>query len=323
MRNIRVVGNNNKNYRKDKGVLTHIKHNLTRTKLGELLVYSGMITPRDLKKAVRFQKSENIPIGQAFIRLGLVTKNQITYVLFKQRCIRIAATVFFMFAAMGHVNKSKADTLKNLSNKITISLELNDIKKQKELNSYPALFGSTERQSDDLKAFTKWESMFERFEKSLRRDKSGKFVSTLKKELAGFQSSSILKMAQKVNSLMNGKKYILDKNNWGKSDYWATPVEFMKRGGDCEDYAIAKYMSLKALGVPESRLRVAIVQDERKDIPHAILIVYAENGPVVLDNQNEDVLTASSIYHYRPIFSINHGSWWLHTKEDATIVASR
>ena len=74
--------------------------------------------------------------------------------------------------------------------------------------------------------------------------------------------------------------------------------------------------------MPESRLRVAIVQDERKDIPHAILIVYAENGPVILDNQIDDVRSADSIYHYRPIFSINSDSWWLHTREE-TVLASR
>lgn len=314
---------NNDKYRNHKGVLTHIKHNLSRSKLGELLVSGGHIEPTDLKKAVKHHKSKNIPIGQAFIELGLVTKKRLTLILFKQKCIRIAAAVFFMFAAMGHINKSKADSLKNLSKKITVSLELTNVTKQKGLEVFPALFGSTEKQSDDLQAFTKWEGMFERFEASLRRDKSGSFVKRLQSELEGIQSNSILKMAQKVNSLMNSKKYILDKNNWGKSDYWATPIEFMERGGDCEDYAIAKYISLKALGVPESRLRLAIVQDERKDIPHAILIVYSESGPVVLDNQNEDVLTADSIFHYRPIFSINRDAWWLHTREDETVVASR
>ncbi|MDH5722701.1 MAG: transglutaminase-like cysteine peptidase [Alphaproteobacteria bacterium] len=302
--------------------MTHIKDNLSRNKLGELLVSGGHISQTDLKKAVKHHKLENIPIGQAFIELGFVSKKLLTFVLLKQRCIRIAAAVFFMFAAMGHVNKSKADSLKALSKKITVSLELNNVVKQKELEVFPALFGSSEKLSDDLKAFTKWESMFERFEQSLIQDKQGHFVKRLHSELEGFQSSSILKKAQKVNTIMNEKKYILDKNNWGKSDYWATPIEFMERGGDCEDFAIAKYMSLKALGVPESRLRLAIVQDERKDIPHAVLIVYAENGPVVLDNQNEDVLAADSIFHYRPIFSINRDAWWLHTREE-TVIASR
>jgi len=322
VRRVWVSCKNNQNYRNDKGILTHIKNNLSRNKLGELLVFRGVISPNDLKKAIKVQKKEKIPLGRVFLNMGLATRRQLFFVLFQQKFLRLAASVFFMFAAMGNINKAKADSLKDLSYKISVSLELDNTTNVNELLVYPDLFGSQEKRSDDLKAFTKWEGMFQRFEKSLKGKTARVFVNMLKQELDGFQSRSILKMAQRVNSLMNEKKYILDKNNWGKSDYWATPIEFMQRGGDCEDFAIAKYMSLKALGVPESRLRVAIVQDERKDIPHAILIVYAENGPVILDNQIDDVRSADSIYHYRPIFSINSDSWWLHTREE-TVLASR
>ena len=108
-----------------------------------------------------------------------------------------------------------------------------------------------------------------------------------------------------------------------KSDYWATPVEFFNNGGDCEDYAIAKYASLRALGVPENRMRVAIVQDLKKNIPHALLIVYTNNGPVALDNQSQKVLQIGNIINrYKPIFSINRTAWWLHVESSNTVVAS-
>ena len=124
--------------------------------------------------------------------------------------------------------------------------------------------------------------------------------------------------------MMNAKRYVSDAKNYGQNDYWATPVEFFKRGGDCEDFAIAKYTALKALGVPESRLRIAIVQDMQKNIPHAILIVYTDNGPLILDNQIKSAISASKISHYKPIFSINQDAWWLHTapKGNVTVVAS-
>ena len=100
-------------------------------------------------------------------------------------------------------------------------------------------------------------------------------------------------------------------------------AEFFKRGaGDCEDFAIAKYMMLRAYGVPEERLRLAIVNDTKKGIHHAILIVYTDRGPIFLDNQIKDTLYTASSNRYVPIFSINGSSWWLHEKPSATQVAS-
>ena len=129
--------------------------------------------------------------------------------------------------------------------------------------------------------------------------------------------------ARRVNDLMNSVQYISDKRNWGRSDYWATPIEFLERGGDCEDFAIAKYAALRALGVPDSRMRVAIVKDTQKNIAHAVLIVYGEDGPLILDNQIKTVRADNSIRHYKPIYSINRTAWWLHTAPKATQVASR
>ena len=128
---------------------------------------------------------------------------------------------------------------------------------------------------------------------------------------------------RRVNDLMNSVQYISDKRNWGRSDYWATPVEFITRGGDCEDFAIAKYAALRALGVPDSKMRVLILKDMQKNIPHAVLIVYTNEGPMILDNQIKTVRADNSIHHYKPIYSINRTSWWLHTAPRATQVASR
>ena len=167
--------------------------------------------------------------------------------------------------------------------------------------------------------------MFERFDKELSNTKSARVIRELQTKLSKYKSDSIHEMARSVNTMMNKKKYITDSKNWGKSDYWATPVEFMTRGGDCEDFAIAKYVALRALGVPENRLRIAIVQDQKKNMPHAILIVYSEKDVVVLDNQIKDMRSAKNITHYKPIFSINRLAWWLHTapeKSSNTIVAS-
>jgi predicted transglutaminase-like cysteine proteinase len=145
----------------------------------------------------------------------------------------------------------------------------------------------------------------------------------VEKRLENFQGLSLKQMADRVNDMMNERPYISDKRNWGQTDYWATPVEFMKRGGDCEDFAIAKYAALRTLGVPEERLRLAIVQDTQKNIPHAVLVVYTDQGAVLLDNQIKTLVDAERAGRYRPIYSINRQAWWLHSTPDSTRIASR
>ncbi|MCB1551178.1 MAG: transglutaminase-like cysteine peptidase, partial [Alphaproteobacteria bacterium] len=120
--------------------------------------------------------------------------------------------------------------------------------------------------------------MFDRFNRDVTRESNNKILQQWKADLSDFRGQSVIEMADGVNTLLNKVKYIGDSRNWGKSDYWETPVEFLTRGGDCEDFAIAKYVSLRALGVPESLLRIAVVKDLEKGIPHAILIVYTEEG---------------------------------------------
>jgi predicted transglutaminase-like cysteine proteinase len=99
--------------------------------------------------------------------------------------------------------------------------------------------------------------------------------------------------------------------NWGMEDYWETPYEFQEISGDCEDYAISKYYSLRAIGVPADRMRVIIVQDlNLGGIIHAILGVYEDGDLLILDNQAKQVLPAMRIYHYRPIYGVNEEAWW-------------
>ena len=166
--------------------------------------------------------------------------------------------------------------------------------------------------------------MFERFDAAMKKPSSHVEINALKSDLASLQGLPLSKMVSRVNSIMNEKRYITDKVNYGKNDYWATPIEFLTKGGDCEDFAIAKYTALRMLGVPENRMLIAIVQDQQKNIPHAVLIVYTDQGAMILDNQIKNAVNASSIRHYKPIFSINQNAWWLHTapRGNVTVVAS-
>ncbi|MBK8160279.1 MAG: transglutaminase-like cysteine peptidase [Rhodospirillaceae bacterium] len=103
-------------------------------------------------------------------------------------------------------------------------------------------------------------------------------------------------------------------SRWQGSALWATPFQFLKMEGDCEDYAIAKFMALKALGIPIEDMRVLALRDMNLDIGHAVLIVYDGDTALLLDNQIKSVVPADTVKHYMPIFSLSETGWWLHRR---------
>ena len=114
-----------------------------------------------------------------------------------------------------------------------------------------------------------------------------------------------------VNFFVNQVRYREDSDVWGAHDYWATPREFFGQGGDCEDYAIAKYVALRALGVPAARLFVLVVKDQLVGSMHAVLVVDSEDGPLVLDNRSDLIVPWRDFVHYKPIYWVNEEAGWL------------
>ena len=180
-------------------------------------------------------------------------------------------------------------------------------------------FDMREDVSGNLMPFPKWTGTVARFheQQKISHEECGKAsfhpcVIPQWKELVRDLRGEILgKKLEEVNNWANAHPYIVDQLNWGLSDYWATPYEFMEVNGDCEDYAIAKYYSLLAAGVSEERMRIMIVQDlNLGGIIHAILGVYDGDRLWILDNQIKQVVDAQSIYHYRPIYGVNTRYWW-------------
>jgi predicted transglutaminase-like cysteine proteinase len=175
------------------------------------------------------------------------------------------------------------------------------------------LFGTRELHSTNLTPFPKWRGTLDRFQGEIKNcpaDSCGaKKWEDLVAELRG---KDLMTQLSTINREMNAKRYIIDPVNWNMPDYWATPLQFMRKNGDCEDYAIAKYMALKELGVPVDEMRIVVLQDLNLRIAHAVLAVYVKGTPYVLDNQISSVVPASSIHHYQPVYSINENGWWLH-----------
>ncbi|EEF81196.1 transglutaminase-like cysteine peptidase [Methylophaga thiooxydans] len=118
-----------------------------------------------------------------------------------------------------------------------------------------------------------------------------------------------------VNTFFNANVLFLnDIDLWNKNDYWATPLEMLSIGaGDCEDYSIAKYFTLKELGVPEEKLRITYVKATEIGQAHMVLTYFEtkRSVPLVLDNLIVDIKPASQRGDLVPVYSFNGGGLWL------------
>ena len=100
--------------------------------------------------------------------------------------------------------------------------------------------------------------------------------------------------------------------------YWATPLEMLvSNGGDCEDFATAKYFTLRQLDIPDEKLRLVYVKSLKLKQPHMVLSYYAEptTAPLILDNLIRTILFASQRTDLIPVYSFNAQGLWL-TKEE-------
>ena len=126
------------------------------------------------------------------------------------------------------------------------------------------------------------------------------------------QSNSGLGETEKltlVNSFFNRQfRFSDDSRNWRQTDYWATPVEALIKGaGDCEDYSIAKYFTLRRLGVPSDKLRITYVKALQYNQAHMVLTYYASPTatPLVLDNLIGEIRPASLRKDLLPVYAFN------------------
>lgn len=136
----------------------------------------------------------------------------------------------------------------------------------------------------------------------------------LDRDLFGISEQARL---ERVNRFFNRIPSVEDQTNWGQRDYWATPVELLaSNGGDCEDYALAKYFTLKAAGVPTERLRITyvrawIARDKRVE-SHMVLAYYPfpDADPLILDNLDGSIRAAAERTDLTPTMGFNADGLW-------------
>ncbi|WPL11513.1 transglutaminase-like cysteine peptidase [Thiorhodovibrio litoralis] len=180
------------------------------------------------------------------------------------------------------------------------------------------IFGKTGKMFTNFRPIPQWPKLLERYRAEERKDRdchsSGRgrcpyteWTRTIER-LRGKDKAT---QVREINRFANNWSYITDPVNWGKEDYWATPGEFFDKSGDCEDFAIVKFMSLRALGFSNAELRLVAVKDLNLKVGHSVTLVDLGGRIMLMDNQIKQVVQASTVRHYKPVFAANETTWWL------------
>jgi predicted transglutaminase-like cysteine proteinase len=194
-----------------------------------------------------------------------------------------------------------------------------------------SLFGTVEFRAESLAALPQWQRTLrriadeERIYQACARDAAAcpfRAVLAWQSMLQAQLGRPAIDQLQAVNRFLNEWVYKSDELNYGRRDYWATPLEFLRHSGDCEDYAIIKYVSLRQLGYPADQLRLVVVRDTLRDLAHAVLAVYLPDDVYVLDNLTSAVLPQRRVTHYVPYYSINETTRWAHVMPLDTLASS-
>ena len=97
-----------------------------------------------------------------------------------------------------------------------------------------------------------------------------------------------------------------DLAQYGVEDYWAAPLESLSSGaGDCEDYAIAKYVALEESGIAADDLQLEIVRDLDHQVTHAVVAAHYKNEWLILDNRTLMIVNAEETSRYYPLFVLD------------------
>lgn len=115
-----------------------------------------------------------------------------------------------------------------------------------------------------------------------------------------------------VNRWFNRIPYTYDEYAYKTIDYWADTLQFLKSSGDCEDFALAKYYTLRELGFTTDSMKIMMVYDTEKTIDHSVLMVYMNDSRYLLDNYSDDTDPSSMEYRYKNVYGFNETTSWFY-----------
>lgn len=196
--------------------------------------------------------------------------------------------------------------------------------------SVAGLFNTREIFHADTSAFKLWGDMLARataeFASGLaacRRGRPECAIDEWSRLVAVLTPMPLREKVIRANAALNGVAYVPSMRNWGRSDYWEAPLEFLTYGGQCQDYAIAKYMLLRQAGVATDQMRIVVLRATARGEDHAVLVVNVDGEALMLDDLRIGVRPANAETSYRPYYSINETGWWQHIAAAAVQTAER
>jgi predicted transglutaminase-like cysteine proteinase len=121
------------------------------------------------------------------------------------------------------------------------------------------------------------------------------------------KSKSGRERLDEVNRAVNQAiRYVSDFAQYGEVDRWSSPLATFATGkGDCEDYAIAKYVALSEAGFPREHLRLVLGRDRAIRQDHAVLAARLDKHWLILDSRRSDLIDDSNVRNLTPLFAIN------------------
>lgn len=173
-------------------------------------------------------------------------------------------------------------------------------------------FGMMAVRTNRINGFERWQGMLQRASRDCGDDCPPGWQGWVEvtRDLGGISQFAQIKI---INWFVNATlPYRRDTVAFGVADYWASPAEALRRGGDCEDFVALKYLALRQAGFPEEQLRVVVLQDLQRGQPHAVLVAQLDGINYVLDNQLDDLVADNALRRYRPIYSFNGLGKWVH-----------
>ena len=188
--------------------------------------------------------------------------------------------------------------------------------------SRPAgIFGSLEFIGGSLKALPQWTRVLAKIEEEKRlyaacdtdaRKCPSPAAAAWRASRRSVEGLKPLEQLREINRFLNSWMYRDDVENYGVDDFWASPLQFISQSGDCEDFAIIKYVTLRQLGFPAEELRIVVLQDALRAMPHAVLAVYLDGKTLIMDSLFDAILPDTQVTFYVPQYSVNETTRWAH-----------
>ena len=185
----------------------------------------------------------------------------------------------------------------------------------------PPLLNSLEFPSNDFGALPQWRRVLSQMDEERARiaacDAEIKACPSTKvvawrAKVQQLRSAYPLDQLREVNRYVNAWPTVTDVAAHGAVDHWATPLAFIERSGDSEDFAIFKFFMLRELGFDNDQLRIVIAQDTLRNRSVALVAAYHGGEVYLLDNVSDAVLRQERASHYVPFYSVNETTRWAH-----------